>query len=343
MGRFTFCGKRELLARGLFWCGVPLLLRRLPQRDSLMVLNHHRIGNPDEDLFDPGVFSATAGQLDEQISYVKRHFLPVTLEEAVAFVASETPSKTRRCRVLITFDDGYLDNYETAFPILRSHGVQGVFFLATSMVGSCQVPWWDHVAYLLRTAQRRRFTLRYPAPLEIDIDEHGLGNSLDQVLRLCKRSDNDPARFIGELREAAKGKDLPGTLRRFMNWDEAREMAAHGMAIGSHTHSHHVLSQLNREQQGAELSRSKAMLREQLGVDACALAYPVGSAESFSGETQRLAREAGYRAAFSFYGGVNLPGKTQPYDVKRISIGDQSRRRFEVQASICGFTGNYWP
>ena len=49
--------------------------------------------------------------------------------------------KACRCRVLITFDDGYPDNYEIAFPIFRSHGVQGVFFLCTGIVGSDYIPW----------------------------------------------------------------------------------------------------------------------------------------------------------------------------------------------------------
>ncbi len=157
-----FGGKRELLARGLFWSGVTSLLGQLPPRDSLLVLNYHRIGNPNDDPFDPGVFSATGDQLNEQISYLKRHVLIVTLPEAQAFCDGTLREKTPRCRVLITFDDGYLDNYEMAFPILRSHGVQGVFFLATSMVGSCSVPWWDHIAFVMKTAQQRRFLSSLP-------------------------------------------------------------------------------------------------------------------------------------------------------------------------------------
>src|ERR1017187_3188384 len=232
-----FGGKRELLARGLFWSGATFLLGQLPERDLLLVLNYHRIGNADGDLFaHPGLFS-TSDQLSDHISYLKRHVSLVTLEEALAFADGTINEKTRRCRVLITFDDGYLDNYEVAFPILRSHGVQGVFFLATSMVGSCYVPWWDQIAYLMKTARRRRFALRYPVDLVVDVDENGMAKSLRDVLRLHKRPDNiDPARFIRELWEEAKGQDLPETLRRFLNWDEAREMISGGMAIGSHTH-----------------------------------------------------------------------------------------------------------
>jgi peptidoglycan/xylan/chitin deacetylase (PgdA/CDA1 family) len=339
-----FGGKREVLAQALFWSGATFLLGQLPQRDLLLVLNYHRIGNRDEDPFDPGVFSATEDQFNEQISYLKRHVSLVTLQEAVAFADGKIGDKTPRCRVLITFDDGYLDNYKIAFPILRSHGVQGVFFLATSLVGSCYVPWWDHIAYIMKTARQRRFSLHYPTDLAVDIDKNGMTNSLREVLGLYKKPENaDAARFIRELSEEAKGNELPGTMRRFLDWNEAREMTGGGMAIGSHTHSHHVLSQLGPDEQRQELAQSRAVLREHLGIEADALAYPVGAASSFSERTQQLAQETGYRAAFSFHGGTNRQGTMRRYDLKRVSVGDQSWSRFRVQAAICKLTGKYWP
>src|SRR5689334_18326099 len=169
-----FGGKRELLARGLFWSGASFLLNQLAEKDSLLILNYHRIGNPVEDPFDPGVFSATERELDAQISYLKRHISLVTLEEALAYIEGTADQKDRRSRVLITFDDGYLDNYELASPILRSHGVQGVFFLVTGFVGSCHIPWWDRIAYLLKTARRTRYHLHYPSDLLVDTTTDGI-------------------------------------------------------------------------------------------------------------------------------------------------------------------------
>jgi peptidoglycan/xylan/chitin deacetylase (PgdA/CDA1 family) len=344
IGGSNFSGKRELLSHGLLWSGAAFLLSHLPARDSLLVLNYHRIGDPDVDLFDPGVFSATAEQLNDQISYLNRRVSLVTLDEALAFIHGTVKDRTRRCRVLITFDDGYLDNYDIAYPILRSLGVRGVFFLVTSMVGSGQVPWWDHIAYLVKTARRRKFSLRYPEQLAVDLDKNSLHESLRAILKLFKSPENsNPSRFIQELAAKADGKDLPGTLRRFLNWDEAREMAAGGMAIGSHTHSHPVLSQLEPYQQLEELSTSRKILKNELGFEANALAYPVGSRTSFTDQTQKVAQDSGYRAAFSFYGGTNLPGKTSPYDVNRIAIDNQSWSRFRVQTAVCRFTGRYWP
>jgi peptidoglycan/xylan/chitin deacetylase (PgdA/CDA1 family) len=343
-GSLNIGGKRELLARGLFWSGASHLLSLLPARDSLLILNYHRIGNPQDDLFDPGVFSATAEKFDDQVSYLKRHLSLVTLDEALAFIEGTIKEKTSRCRVLITFDDGYLDNYQLAYPILRTHGAQGVFFVATSMVGSCQVPWWDHIAYLVKTARRRRFSLGYPADLAVDIDQNGVNQSLKSILKFYKWPENsDPTRFIRELAEESQGEELPGTLRRFLDWNEAREMCKGGMAIGSHTHSHNLLSQLSPDRQREELSNSRAILKEKLGVEVDTLAYPVGARTSFTDQTQKLAKEAGYRAAFSFYGGTNLPGMTNPYDVYRVSIDDQSWSRFRVQSAVCRFNGKFWP
>lgn len=337
-------GKRELLARSLLWSGSTFFLEQLPPRDLLLVLNYHRIGDPDDHAFDPGVFSATCDQFSEQIRYLKRHASVVSLTEALTFIESRSQEKRRRYRVLLTFDDGYLDNYQSVYPILRSLGVEGVFFLITSMVGSCQVPWWDHVAHLLKTARRRRFSLRYPAPLAVDVDDHGMTKSLREVLCLYKKPENaNPARFLEELREEAGADDPPATERRFLNWEEAREMSRGGMAIGSHTHSHSVLSQLQLENQRRELAQSRAILKEQLGADPDALAYPVGKLVSFSDQTQQLVHDAGYRAAFSFHGGTNLPGVTRRFDVKRVAVDGQSSHRFRVQSTVCRLTGNYWP
>jgi peptidoglycan/xylan/chitin deacetylase (PgdA/CDA1 family) len=332
--------KRERLPRRLVWDGASSLLSRLPARDSLLVLNYHRIGNEEDDMFDPCVFSATAEQFEDQIAALKRHVSPVTLEEGLAFIDGTLKEKTPRCRVLITFDDGYLDNYRIAYPILRSHGVQGVFFLVTSMVGSGHIPWWDQISYLMKTGKKRKFCIRYPEVLKVDIDRDSFKESLRAVLRLFKRPENaDPERFLQELAEETQGQTPPKTLRRFLNWDEAREMNEGGAVIGSHTHSHHVLSQLDPERQYEELSKSRAILKEQLGVEIDALAYPVGKRDSFTDETQRIAHQVGYRAAFSFHGGANLRGKTLPYNISRFDLGEVSVSRLQLEMAVWKLTG----
>ena len=309
-----FSGKRELLARGLYQSGVPHLLGRLPAKDLLLVLNYHRIGDRDADLFDPDIFSATGDEFDEQVSFLKKQDWLVTLEEAQAFIDGSTTDKTPRYRVLITFDDGYLDNYQIAFPVLRAHGAQGVFFLVTGIMGSGSVPWWDHIAFLLKTARQRQFTLTYPSELKVDLDRNGVIPSLREVLALYKSPINaDGERFIRDVAEGAdSGRPLPTDERRFLNWDEAQKMLAGGMALGSHTHSHPVLSQLNADEQRTELTQSRTLLQEKLGIKADSIAYPVGATNSFSPLTEAIAQECGYRTAFPFTAALTVLRKPPP-------------------------------
>src|SRR5882757_5686648 len=151
-------GKREFLARACSRTGITKVLESLPQRLVLMILNYHRVGNAADTPFDSRTFSATPEELDSQLAYLKRRFHMATLEEALGIVNGNREAP-RRTSVLITFDDGYLDNYTLAFPMLRKHGVQGVFFLPTAFVGSGKLPWWDAIAYMIKKSRQKSIRL----------------------------------------------------------------------------------------------------------------------------------------------------------------------------------------
>src|SRR5580698_9073148 len=142
--------KRDLLSRLASDSGFLRVLNLVPTKPQLLVLNYHRIGNPEETLYDSGVFSATAESLDEQLHFLKLRLEIIGLEEAIDIAEKRTP--LRDTRVLLTFDDGYRDNCDLAFPILRSHGVQGVFFLPTAFIGTDAIAWWDEIANLIQRA-----------------------------------------------------------------------------------------------------------------------------------------------------------------------------------------------
>lgn len=344
-GRAYISGKRETIARGLYWSGALGLLGRLPAHDSLLVLTYHRIGDGDTDPWDPGVFSATGEQFDEQIAYLKRKDLLVTLDEALEYVDGTHKEKSKRCRVLVTFDDGCLDNYATAFPILRSHGAQGLFFLCSGLVGTGKALWWDQIAYFVKSSGRRQFDLQYPVALHVDIDRVGLRRGLRNVFDLYERVDNkDPERFMSELKDALGIKELPAESQRYLNWEQAREMLDGGMALGAHTHSHPRLSLLSAEQQRWELTHCRAVLQEKLGIKAETMAYPFGSPTAFTKDTELFAEEAGYRLAFSYHGQMtNERGKIDRYNVRRVAVDRQSWARFATQIGMSRLTGKYWP
>ena len=322
--------------------GLTRLVAALPQKPGLLVFNYHRIGDPSRTPYDAEVFSATADAFDAQVAFVKRHFHVATLEEAIDMV--DKPAPRRGTSVLFTFDDGYLDNYESAFPILAAHGLQGVFFLPTSYIGTRRLAWWDEAAYVVKHSRKTKFRLPLPE-CEIDIGAQGVASAIARVLDVYRRQGQTASEaFLNLLREACDTARPNGDAPRcFMNWDEAAAMLRGGMAVGSHAHSHEILSRLSAEEQSRELAMSRAILEERLGTTVRALSYPVGLPHCFTRETRAAALNSGYRIAFSFYGGLNVPGRIDPYDTLRHSVAAGSPiGRYQLQSALAAVTGGYW-
>ncbi len=304
---------RAKISQLLVRSGFLSALEQLPSGPGLIVFNHHRIGNRGECAYDRELFSASAEQFDYQLSYIKQHF-PVLLPHELAEFRSKKKQLTR-LHAMITFDDGYLDNYTLAFKLLKQHGMAAAFFLVSTFVGTTFVPWWDEVAYLVRHSPASSLAMmsRRGISVDLNLDREG---AVDAVLQAYKSEENQAA-FLQELRGEAQ-VELPNEGRRFLNWDEAREMSAAGMEVGAHTHTHPFLNRLSFASQQTELRESKAIIDENMGQPVTSLAYPNGSSKDFTAETQQIAREAGYTTAFSYYGGINrdILG-SDPYNILR--------------------------
>jgi peptidoglycan/xylan/chitin deacetylase (PgdA/CDA1 family) len=336
-------GKREKAARAAQAFGGLRCLEAAARRRCLVVLCYHRVGDPDAADGDPNVFSATAEDLDAQIALLCRRYGIIGLDEALDWLAR--PGGRRAARFLITFDDGYLDNYDVAVPILRSHGATGTFFLTTSYVGTHRVPWWDQVAVLLKRCGKSVIQLQYPRPTTVSLDPAAIAPAVRDVLRLMKAPETrDMAAFVRGLEEAC-AMPIPETspTRLFVNWEEAADMVRQGMSIGSHTHTHPMLAKQGQDAQIEEARVSRRLIEERVGRPCISMAYPVGSRLSFSEATQGALHVAGYRAAFSMYGGVNLPGRSRPFDLQRLPIDmGVSLAQFRMLAAVAAVFGRQY-
>jgi peptidoglycan/xylan/chitin deacetylase (PgdA/CDA1 family) len=312
--------RRQVLASAMIRTGLLNLIEHLPLRPHLVVINHHRIGDAQACTFDRGVFSATAAGLEQQILELRRRgYALLSVEESLELLQKR--QSIRHKAALLTFDDGYKDNYDNAFPVLSKHKVPAMFFLVPSYVGTSAIPWWDQIAYSVRHTKRSAFTLRYPSEISIDCSDTEV--AIRQVLRHFKRADNIlQEKFLASLEEET-GVSIASEERRFLSWEEAREMQADGMDFGSHTVTHRILSQLSREEQAEELSRSREEIAVRLGCEIYALAYPVGGPDCFTDDTLALAAEAGYKIAFTFTGNASSLSAANLFAISRASMPTQ--------------------
>ncbi len=330
--------KKDLLMRVLSAAGVlKLRWHRLPA--ALYVFNYHRIGNRDECGYNRNLFSCTAARLGEHLAVLKDRFQIVSLDQLAHFARRGYAG--RRPLALVTFDDGYVDNYLLAFPLLREMGVPAAFFLPTAYIGTRRLLWSDEIAWMLRSSRRSEITLPY-APVPFSLAAGGLESTIRDILRHVRQSAVPIDEQVGCIREACGGvaPASGNTGPQFLSWEQAREMGAAGMDIGSHTHSHALLARLTPERQREELAASRSVLQAELRTPVRAVAYPVGVPSAYTPETCRIARAVGYELGFSFMRHANRFPLTDPLDLGRFPV-DSDIGAFELKSRTC-FPGFYF-
>jgi peptidoglycan/xylan/chitin deacetylase (PgdA/CDA1 family) len=324
------------VVEGLSALGVPRLVRLLPSQ-NLLIFNYHRVSVPGgATAFDDEVFGPDADAFEAQMRWLKKN-TDVLSEADLLEVCSEKRRPRGVCSA-VTFDDGYRDNFDVAYPILKAAGVPAMFFVPTEAISTGRLSWWDHIAYLVKASAKGEFSFRdrtYRAgPRE--------RATCAELLRLWRSSGGRGTEtFVAEL-AAATGAALPTAEQErgeLMTWDHIRAAAAGGIGIGSHTVRHRILSHIPLEDQRRELADSKAALERELGRPIVSLAYPVGQYEHFNVETKRLAEECGYRMAFSFLTGTASRGRLDRFDIPRTCVPETLDR---LDAG-CAFPGLFFP
>ena len=334
-------GLRHRLARALHRSrALPALagLRSLLRRD-LRILAYHRVCDvpePDAFEFDLELVSASSQDFRAQMAHVRRHLHPMRFGDVVAALDAGRPLP--RNAVIVTFDDGYDDNYRTAFPILRDLGVPATFFVSTGHIDSGLPYLYDWLVHVvLRTGLPRLVIpeLRIDEPLVADRDARRdvAGLVLDRIKA------HDAATQVAIIERLADQSGMPRTPGhadcRPMTWDQLREMRDAGMEIASHGITHRMLAKLPDAEVTAEVAGSQASLARELGAPAPVIAYPVGGFDAFDERVVAAAKAAGFRLGCSYVAGTNrLPG-TPPFALGRLAVErDMDATWFEAMLGI---------
>ncbi len=286
----------------------------------LTVLAYHRVCHPDPaDPWDPDIISAGPDAFRRQLAFMKRHFSPVGSADLIAWLedGAELPPRP----LIVTFDDGYLDNRTVAMPILQEAGLTADFFVCPWQIDGRRLFWWDRIAHCVKRTRRLRIELTGPVQLALDVrtpTEREVARR--RLLAVVKREVAlDIGAFVSALEQAAdvtidEAREAGDLL---MTWDDVRELRRVGMGVGSHSYSHPVLPLLGEDDVRRQLADSKDKLEAELGEPVTTFAYPVGR---LTQSVRSLVPEAGYELAYSYSSGVNAVPSLDPFDVRRLAV-----------------------
>lgn len=309
---------------------LDLLLRR--QKPFFFVLNYHRLykGNLNTTI-DEGVFTHSLEIFRNQMLWLKSNFRMIDEETLLTKIEEKEPFTERT--VLVTFDDGYRDNFEIAYPILRELEIPAIFFVACNHISGEVLPWWDQAAYMIKQSSVSCFEFSGQT-VRVSKDRQELNAEIRKVLAVFKNSPTDRSEeLLQELSEVCD-YPVPGSENlnaEFMSWDQLKELTGHGFAVGSHSMNHRIMSQLSAQEQRQELEESRQMLEQKLDTTVRSIAYPVGGPTSFTDETVSISQDCGYKLGFSFIHGTYGNHVSDRFRIHRVQL-DKNPDMFKAQA-----------
>ncbi len=276
---------------------------RFRKKKSAIILIYHRVGECHS---DPQLLMVSKRKFEEQIKYLKANFKVISLQELIWRINAR--EEIENC-VVITFDDGYADNFLNARPILEKYDSPATVFVTSGMIGSDREYWWDELERIFLTDAKIYKNLlievrgkKFDWKIDDRLAAIGVYGQIHPLLK--NLSNHERETIIRQMIEWA-GLDLKGReTHRSMNQEQLREIVKNGLIeVGAHTITHCMLSAEEEAVQKKEIIGSGKALEDILNCDIKSFSYPFGTWTDATAQTLEIVRNAGYNCAIA-----NVPG-----------------------------------
>jgi peptidoglycan/xylan/chitin deacetylase (PgdA/CDA1 family) len=259
-------------------------------RSQVVIVTYHHIGTKNDDFL---LNRISTSEFEKQMRYLKETHEVISLEKLQhALIEKKTLPKRA---AIVTFDDGYKDNYMEAFPILKKYKIPATIFLTTGYIETDNVFWWNIIGYILcntrlKTIELEGFGDISPPPKE------NMFYSLRMTYQKFKRIPDEKKKRLIELLIQKSGVDVPKDFGKnlMLSWDNIREMNENGIDFGAHTVTHSILTNLPLSQAKFEIVESKKILEKKLDKPVTSFCYPNGFASDYNSDIIQLLKDNGY-------------------------------------------------
>ena len=281
----------------------PIRPRKDRGRPSAVILFYHRVAELSSDFHGLAV---SPGNFARHLEYLREACRPISLLDLVDCLRR---GSLRDRSVVLTFDDGYVDNLRHAAPLLESTQVPATVFATSGYTDGEREFWWDALEEMLLLSPRvpeqlelrvdgeeYRWRLRYPK------DRRRVHVDIYRLLRPLEAGERDE--ILAHLADQLGGNRSMRDACRPMTAAELRHLTKSGLIdLGAHTVSHSMLSTMQPEVQRDEIAAAREMLESLTGRPVLAHAHPFGD---FGDDTARIVQELGFAAACT-----GIPGLVQ--------------------------------
>lgn len=300
------------------------LLYQLRHKNSINILIYHQVLAA----FDPmRPLEPTAQDFEWQMQLLSKYFTPLSLDEAVDALHSNTVPANA---VVVTFDDGYLNNLTIAQPILEKYKIPATYYIATGFSQGKNM-WNDRVISL--------FANRQYDSLVIDDEVIALGAfeqrrelAYEQLLRLKHLQFNEREDVVNRWYQVNQAQEA---LPLMMTPAQVKELSdREGVTIGAHTVDHPILMVHSEQEQMVQVSTSRALLEEWIGLEVKHFAYPNGKAQKDYDQTSvNIVKACGFKSAVTTdHGKCGL--NENAFTLPRFTPWDKTPLKFHLRLTI---------
>lgn len=302
-------------------------LRKLGPPGWTIVMYHRVIDDPSRDPFSLGMCVARDHFYD-QIRYFRRYFNPIGLLDAVARLQSGDPLPDRA--VSVTFDDGYLDNYQLALPMLEERQIPMTLFVPTGGLDTDEPLWWDRVIHAFATTTKSSLAPQSAGiPLSADtlsLSPWKRGETVELVLGSLWTLPMDKVKpAVLRIERELLPPRSPASKARRMTSQQILDMHRRGVEIAAHSVHHPNLLLETPAQVRWEMQTSKRTLEHLCGSPVDGFAYPAGW---MNDDTVSAAKESGFRYAVTTKSAFNSK-EIDPLRLSRVGMPNTSAADFK--------------
>jgi len=285
---------------------------------SCCIINFHGVRKNNNTVFNNRHLPVS--EFEKIIIYLKKNYDIVPLSEL--FEIHRTKRKVTRKTVALTFDDGYLNNFEIALPVLKKYNAPATFYIISKgLLVDNYLSWPDAIDLVMKNHKENihldGHTFKHPAfyneELKLDLPAY-LKTCGDRTEKLAYELAN---KFNYQVEEIKKKPEL----LLMINGEGISKYANEPLLeFGAHSHSHCNMEFLNKEVAEFELKTSKDLVEQKTGKKVISFAFPDGS---YSAETMSIAKKVGYEnmAAVSY---KNKENNSDPNLLSRFTISNST-------------------